>query len=246
MAKTRELKRRIKSIQSTKKITRTMEMVSTSKLKRAQDRVVAARPYAQALSAAIADLLTPELAEQFPLLRRPVSPAQGGPRAAAVLMITSNRGFAGAFNANISRLALKRVRELEGAGHTVSVYAIGKKGSKYFQHVKREVAATRLDIGDRPTAAHALELVTPLIKEYEEGRLASLDVVYANFKSALSTPPAILRVLPVEAGGTVGPGDSGTVNSSAHTIRRTLVLPVIACRSPHRSGYWRNGSSVSP
>ena len=216
MAKTRELKRRIKSIQSTKKITRTMEMVSTSKLKRAQDRVVAARPYAQALSAAIADLLTPELAEQFPLLRRPVSPAQGGPKAAAVLMITSNRGFAGAFNANISRLALKRVRELEGAGHTVSVYAIGKKGSKYFQHVKREVAATRLDIGDRPTAAHALEIVTPLIKEYEEGRLASLDVVYANFKSALSTPPAILRVLPVEAGGTVGPGDSGTGKGITH------------------------------
>ena len=80
MAKTRELKRRIKSINSTKKITRTMEMVATSKLKRAQDRVIAARPYAQALAAAIGDLLTPELAERFPLLRRPQPPAKGGPK----------------------------------------------------------------------------------------------------------------------------------------------------------------------
>src|SRR3954470_22537744 len=189
MAKTRELKRRIKSIQSNKKITRTMEMVSTSQLKRAQDRVISARPYAQALGAAIADLLTPELAERFPLLRQPATPANGGPKAAAILMITSNRGFAGAFNANISRLALQRARALEAEGYTVGVYAVGKKGSKYFQHARRPLPQSRLDIGARPTAAHALELVTPLIAEYEAGRLASLDVVYANFKSALSTPP---------------------------------------------------------
>src|SRR3972149_5538427 len=103
MAKTRALKRRIRSVESTRKITRTMELVATSKLKRAQDRVTAARPYAKALGAAIADLLTPELAERFPLLRRPAPPAKGGPARAAVLLITSNRGLAGAFNANLIR-----------------------------------------------------------------------------------------------------------------------------------------------
>ena len=198
MAKTRELKRRIRSIQSTKKITRTMEMVSTSKLKRAQDRVIGARPYAQALSAAIADLLTPELAERFPLLRQPTSPAQGGPKTAAILVITSNRGFAGAFNANISKLAISRAKELEAQGHAVSFYGVGKKGVRYLQHARRTLALARQDIGDRPTAAHALELVTPLIAEYEAGRLASLDVVYGSFKSALSTPPAMIRVLPIQ------------------------------------------------
>jgi F-type H+-transporting ATPase subunit gamma len=197
MAKTRELKRRIRSINSTRKITRTMEMVATSKLKRAQDRVVAARPYAQALAAAIGDLLTPELAERYPLLRRPLPPAKGGPKTAAVLMITSNRGLAGAFNANVIKLALKRCRELEAQGFTIQFLAVGKKGIKYFQHLKRPLALSRLDIGDKPTAAHALELVGPLIVEYEAGRLASLDVVYAGFKSALSTPPAMLSVLPV-------------------------------------------------
>ena len=79
MAKGRQLKGRIRSVQNTRKITKTMELVATSKLKRAQDRVVAARPYAEALQAVIADLVTPELAEQFPLLRRPAPPSKGLP-----------------------------------------------------------------------------------------------------------------------------------------------------------------------
>ena len=120
MAKTRALKRRIRSVESTRKITRTMELVATSKLKRAQDRVTAARPYAEALGAALADLLTPELAERFPLLRRPAPPARGGPARAAVLLITSNRGLAGAFNANLIRLARRRLEELGEAGMVAS------------------------------------------------------------------------------------------------------------------------------
>jgi len=197
MAKTRELKRRIRSINSTKKITRTMEMVATSKMKRAQDRVVTARPYAQALGAALADLLSPELAERFPLLRNTLPPGKGGPKAAAVVLVTSNRGLAGAFNTNLIKLALQRTRELEGQGYTVELYGVGKKGIKFLQHARRTLKLARLDIGDRPTAAHAMELATPLIAAYEAGQLASVDVVYANFKSALSTPPAMLQVLPV-------------------------------------------------
>jgi F-type H+-transporting ATPase subunit gamma len=198
MAKPRELRRRIKSVESTRKITRTMEMVSTSKLKRAQDRVVAARPYAQALGAVIADLLSPELAERFPLMRRPAPPERGGPRRAALLVITSNRGLAGAFNANLIRAARERDAALKAAGYDVDLYVIGKKAVAYFKFVRRPVALARIDIGDRPTAQHAEELAAPLIAEYEAGRLASLEVVFAHFKSALVTPPEVLRVLPVE------------------------------------------------
>jgi len=198
MAKTRALRRRIRSIESTRQVTRTMEMVSTSKLKRAQDRVVGARPYARALADVIGDLLSPELAERFPLLRRPASPAKGGPARAAVLLITSNRGLAGAFNANLIRMARERVAELEGAGYTVDLLVVGKKAIGYFKFVKRPLALARLDIGDRPTAAHAAELVDPLAARFEGGELASLDVVFAQFKSALATPPTLLRVLPVE------------------------------------------------
>src|SRR5205809_923189 len=96
MPKPRELRRRIKSVQSTRKITKTMELVATSKLKRAQDRVVAARPYAAALAEVIGDLYSPELAERFPLLRQPRDGTAGSQRV-ALLLITSNRGLCGAF-----------------------------------------------------------------------------------------------------------------------------------------------------
>jgi F-type H+-transporting ATPase subunit gamma len=111
MAKGRELKGRIKSVEGTRKITRTMEMVATSKLKRAQDRVVGARPYARALSEVIADLYSPALAEQFPLLRQPAAV-----RRAAVVLITSNRGLAGAFNANLIREARALLARLRRDG----------------------------------------------------------------------------------------------------------------------------------
>src|SRR5207249_8962641 len=109
MAKPRELKRRIRSVQNTRKITKTMELVSTSKLKRAQDRVVGARPYAQALAEVIAELYDPELAEKFPLLRQPGIGGRAGVRRVAVLLITSNRGLCGAFNANLIREARRRM-----------------------------------------------------------------------------------------------------------------------------------------
>jgi F-type H+-transporting ATPase subunit gamma len=210
MAKTRALRRRIRSIESTRQVTRTMEMVSTSKLKRAQDRVVGARPYARALAEVIGDLLSPELAERFPLLRQPAPPSKGGPRRAAVLLITSNRGLAGAFNANLIHLGRDRVSELEAAGYTVDLLVVGKKAISYFKFVRRPLALARLDVGDRPTAEHAAELVEPLIAQFEAGELASLDVVFAQFKSALATPPAVLRVLPVEPRGADAPAQGRT------------------------------------
>ena len=194
MAKARELRRRIKSVQSTRQITRTMEMVSTSKLKRAQDRVVGARPYAAALADVLGELYSPELAEDFPLLRQP----EGGMiRRAAVLLITSNRGLCGAFNANLIREARQRMRELEGAGAQVDLHLVGKKGVSFFRFTKRAAASARSDIGDRPTAAHAAELVEPLMQQFAAGTLDAVDVVFAKFNSAVSTPPTTLRILPV-------------------------------------------------
>ncbi len=193
-----KLRGRIKSVQNTRKITRTMELVATSKLKRAQDRVVAARPYAEALREVLADLVTPELSAQFPLLRRPALPGKGGPTRAAVILVTSNRGLAGAFNSNLIKEARRRIEQLESEGYTVEIHAIGKKGAGFFKYLKRPLAADRQDIGDKPTADHAASVVAPLIEAYEAGGLASVDLVYAKFVSALTTPPTVARILPVE------------------------------------------------
>ncbi|HEX5385120.1 MAG TPA: ATP synthase F1 subunit gamma [Gemmatimonadales bacterium] len=215
MAKGRALKGRSRSVRNTRKITRTMELVATSKLKRAQDRVTAARPYAEALREVIDDLVTPDLAGQFPLLRAPKPPAQGGPRRAAVLLITSNRGLAGAFNSNLIKEARRRIAELEAAGYEVALYGIGKKGIGFFKYLGRPLAGQRTDIGDRPTAEHAAEIVQPLIDAYVAGELASVDLIQARFISALQTPPATVRILPVGADGrTDGQADGRTGGQS--------------------------------
>jgi len=198
MAKPRELKRRIRSVQNTRKITKTMELVSTSKLKRAQDRVVGARPYAQALAQVIGELYSPDLAERFPLLRQPgQSPRGAGVRRDALLLITSNRGLCGAFNANLIREARRRLDELEAQDAHTELHLIGKKGISYFKFTHRNVASQRVDIGDRPTLRHAEELAKPLMDRFAAGDLDAVDIVFAKFNSAVSTPPTTLRILPV-------------------------------------------------
>jgi F-type H+-transporting ATPase subunit gamma len=198
MSKPRELKRRIRSVQNTKKITKTMELVSTSKLKRAQDRVVGARPYAQALADVIGELYTPELAERFPLLRQPGATGRGaGVRRAALLLITSNRGLCGAFNANLIREARRRLDELEAQDAHTELHLVGKKGIGFFKYTKRNIASQRVDIGDRPTLEHARELAAPLMERFAKGDLDAVDIVFAKFNSAVSTPPTTLRILPV-------------------------------------------------
>jgi F-type H+-transporting ATPase subunit gamma len=192
MAKGRELKGRIKTVENTRKITRTMEMVATSKMKRAQDRVVAARPYAQALTDVLANLYSKELADRFPLLRQPTQR-----RRAAVILLTSNRGLAGAFNANLIKEARSTVAQLERDGLAVDLHVVGRKGLGYFRYVGRAIASNRTDIGDRPTAENAAELVNDLMAAFARGELDAVYVIYSQFKSALSAPPTTMQVLPV-------------------------------------------------
>lgn len=196
MAKGSELKGRIKSVENTRKITRTLEMIATSKMKRAQDRVVAARPYARALSDVISSLYSKELEGDFPLLRQPKTAKK-----AAVLLLTSNRGMAGGFNANLIKEARALIARLEGAGATVELHVNGRKGGGYFRYVGRAMATARTDIGDKPTAADAASLVDALMDGYAKGTIDAVYVVCAQYKSALSSPPASERVLPVSPPG---------------------------------------------
>jgi F-type H+-transporting ATPase subunit gamma len=233
MAKGRQLKGRIRSVQNTRKITKTMELVATSKLKRAQDRVIAARPYADALREVIADLYTAELAERFPLLRQPAPPAKGGPNRAALILLTSNRGLAGGFNANLIKEARRRIEQLESGGYTVELHAIGKKGIGFFRYLGRKFAAERQDVGDRPTADHAAEIVAPLIDSYAKGELASVDLVQARFISPLQTPPAAVRILPVEAPATTSAAHDYILAPNAEAILEQL-LPLYVRNAVYR------------
>jgi len=235
MAKPRELKRRIRSVQNTKKITKTMELVSTSKLKRAQDRVVGARPYAQALAEVIGQLYSPELAERFPLLRQPGHTGRGaGVRRAALLLITSNRGLCGAFNANLIREARRRLEELERRDAHTELHLVGKKGVSYFKFTKRNIASQRVDIGDRPTLDHAAEVVNPLMERFANGDLDAVDVVFAKFNSAVSTPPTTLRILPVDPPKSTQGALNYILKPSAEEILKQL-LPLYVQNQMYRA-----------
>jgi F-type H+-transporting ATPase subunit gamma len=214
MPKPRELRRRIRSVQNTRKITRTMELVATSKLKRWQDRVVATRPYAAALGEVIADLYAPELAERFPLLRGPAGP----PRRVGLVLLTANRGLCGAFNANLIRAARQRLEALEAEGAAVELHVLGKKGVSYFRFAKRALASQRTDIGDRPRPEHAAEIAAPLMEQFARGALDAVEIVFAEFRSPISTPAVALRILPVRPPG--GPGGPGTPRRPANYLLR--------------------------
>jgi F-type H+-transporting ATPase subunit gamma len=229
MAKGRELKGRIKSVENTRKITRTMEMVATSKMKRAQDRVVAARPYANSLAEVIANLYTPELAERFPLLRQPATVKK-----AAVIVLTSNRGLAGAFNANLLKEARGLLARLKETGVEPELHVIGKKGLGYFRYVGREVASSRIDVTDRPTAENAAEIVDSLIQRFASAEIDAVYVVYAKFQSALSTPPATQMILPVTPPERTGPQPDYILLPSAEVIL-TQLLPSYVRNSVYRA-----------
>ena len=229
MAKGRELKGRITSFEGMRKITSTMEMVAASKLKRVQDRVVAARPYARALAAVIADLYSPELAEHFPLLRQPKTVKR-----AAVLLLTSNRGLAGGFNSNLIREAQTLKQKLERAGAEVELHVVGKKGTGYFRFLGVTLASSRIDIGDYPTAAQAVELSTPLAEDFRAGTLDAVYVVFAKYNSALSTPPAHELILPVTPPERTGPARDYLLYPDARAILHEL-LPAYVRNAVYRA-----------
>jgi F-type H+-transporting ATPase subunit gamma len=195
VAGARDVKRRIKTVENTRQITRTMELVATSKLKRATDRVHAAKPYGDALSEIVRSLYSPAFAEVYPVLRRPERT-----RRAAVLLLTANRGLAGAFNANLIKEARNVLDELRADGVETELHIAGKKGIAFFRFRGEPIASETVDIGDVPTVADAEGLMGPLRERFEAGDLDAVIVVASEFRSALSTPPARRQVLPIEPG----------------------------------------------
>jgi F-type H+-transporting ATPase subunit gamma len=229
MAKGRELKGRIKTVENTKKITRTMEMVATSKMKRAQDRVVAARPYASSLTDVISSLYNAELAERFPLLRQPAQVKK-----AAVILLTTNRGMCGGFNANLLREARGLLSTLREQGVEPELHVVGRKGIGYFRYIGQTLAVSRTDITDRPTAEDAASLVDALMAQFVSGAIDAVYVVYANFKSAIATPPSTLKVLPVDPPARKGQMPDYLLYPSADAIV-TELLPAYVRNAIYRA-----------
>jgi len=193
VANARDVKRRIKTVDNTRQITRTMELVATSKLKRATDRVAAATPYASALREIVGSLYAPAFAERFPLLRRPEQEQR-----VAVLLMTANRGLAGGFNANLIKEARQVIEGFRAKGVEPELHIAGKKGIAYFRFRGQKIFTSDTSVGDVPTIEDAERLVAPLRDRFVDGELDGVYLVASKYRSALSTPPGTTKLLPIE------------------------------------------------
>jgi F-type H+-transporting ATPase subunit gamma len=191
MANIRLIRRRIKGIQSTAKITRAMEMIATSKMRKAQERGLAGRPYAEKIMQVMADLaaLRREGEEMHPLLQaRPV-------KKIGILHITPDRGMCGGLNTNINRTAASFILEQEVP---VSLVAVGRKGRDFMRRFGREIRAEFINLGDRPGWLDTLPISRIIIDDYTSGEIDRVYLVYPQFISTMVQKPTILQILPVE------------------------------------------------
>lgn len=218
MAGARDVKRRIKSVENTRQITRTMELVATSKLKRATDRVYAARPYANALNEIVQGLYSPALSERYPILRRPERIER-----AAILLLTANRGLCGGFNSNLIKQARGLMNELRGQGIETELHIAGKKAVAYFRFRGEPMETMRTDIGDAPTVEDAESLVGPIRDKFESGEIDALYLVSSEFKSAMSTPPHTEQILPIEGDPEAPSADTFILSPSGDMILERIL-----------------------
>ncbi len=189
----RQLRRRIKSVQSTQKITRAMEMIAASRIMKAQRRVLQARPYAEQIHEVIKGLAVANEVREHPLLTQ--HPDVGR---VAVLVNTSDRGLAGAYNANVLKVAEATIREEEQAGREVELYVVGRKGAGYFTYRGRRATRTWEGLTDEPTMEGATGVAQTAMERYASGELERVWLVYTDFKSALTQAPVRMELLPVK------------------------------------------------
>jgi F-type H+-transporting ATPase subunit gamma len=214
MASLKALKMRIGSVKSTQKITKAMKMVAAAKLRRAQDAAEAGRPYAQRLESVVASLASKvTVSESSPKLLA----GTGKDQVHLLVVATSDKGLAGAFNTNIARLARKHARDLTLAGKTVKIYTIGRKGRAVLNREFRANMVHGLEPGDlgKLTFADARGYADDLVARYEAGEYDVATLFYANFKSVLTQEPTAQQIIPVAP--TIA-GATGDVTSGGAAI----------------------------
>jgi F-type H+-transporting ATPase subunit gamma len=192
MANLRDIQKRITSTQSTRQITRTMEMVATARIKRAQSRIESARPYALAMMEVLGNVARYVAGASHPLLEE-----HDERKRVLVIAITSDRGLCGAFNSNILRLSEGIVREETSHGRVADVIAVGKKAIGYFRYRGVEPVAAYRDISDKPTFTDAHSIAAHVIDAYVAGEVDAVQIVFNRFKNVADQVPEVHDLLPI-------------------------------------------------
>jgi F-type H+-transporting ATPase subunit gamma len=194
MANRRVLVKRRKSVRNIRKITRTMQLIATARFQAAFNRAMATKPYTQKLAELVADLSRAAGSVDHPLLQT----HDDVPRSALVV-ITSDRGLAGGYNANVLRAAITHLDELKERGVETDVHMVGKKGSNYFRFLRRAMGEQTSGIGDKPRFEQVEPIANALMERFIRGEIASVHVAYMRFHSAGVQRPAVVQLLPLSA-----------------------------------------------
>jgi F-type H+-transporting ATPase subunit gamma len=223
MASQRDIRRRIGAVRNIKQITRAMQFVAASKLKRAQDATLAARPYSDKLDEVLADLATVLGGEDHPLLAE----REGGKR--LIVLITTDRGLAGPLNTNTIRFAAREITEHPG---DLTVVTVGRKGRDAMRRAGVPLEAHFAGFGDRPSFADVIPLARLITDDFLAGTIGRVDIVYSRFVTTLTQRPERYQLLPIQPSeDTTGiPGNQFIFEPSAAAVLQQLLPRYVATR----------------
>ena len=223
MPSQREIRRRITSVRNIKQITRAMQFVAASKLKRAQDATLQSRPYAAKIDEVLADLAAVLGGEDHPLLAQ----REGGTR--LIVLLTSDRGLAGSLSTNVIR---KASEEITATGGELKVVTVGRKGHAAMRRAHVPIAATFDGYGERPAFSSVIPLARLLTDDYITGTYSRIDLIYPRFVSTLVQRPAVERLLPVEPSEDSDgiPGNQFIFEPNPDEVLRQLLPRYVATR----------------
>jgi len=192
MAGSREIRNKIKSVQNTRKITKAMEMVAASKMRRAQERMRHARPYGEKIRNVAA-----HIARANPEYRHPYLVDRDSVKRVGIIVVTADKGLCGGLNTNVLRLALASIREWEAAGEEVEACAIGNKGLGFLQRLGAKVISQVTGLGDRPNMEKLIGAVKVMLDGYTTDRFDRLVIFYTHFLNTMKQEPVMEQLLPL-------------------------------------------------
>jgi F-type H+-transporting ATPase subunit gamma len=210
MAGMKEIRGKIKSVQNTRKITKAMEMVAASKMRRAQERMRAARPYADK----VRDIAA-HMSRSNPEYRHPFMVSNEGAKQAGMILVTTDKGLCGGMNTNVLRAALQKFKELEGHGKTIEATAIGTKGLGFLNRLRAKVVSNVVHLGDTPHLEKLIGAVKVQLDMYSEGKISAVYLAYTRFVNTMKQEAVIEQLLPLSADQFERKEDEGTVPSTS-------------------------------
>jgi F-type H+-transporting ATPase subunit gamma len=194
MAAGKEIRGKIKSVENTKKITKAMEMVAASKMRKAQDRMRSARPYSDKIRNIAA-----HLSQANPEYTHPFLVTQDSAKKVGIIVVTTDKGLCGGMNTNVLRALTSKLRELEGQGKKVETVAIGNKGFGFLNRIGAKVVSHAVQLGDTPHLEKLIGPVKVLLDAYQEGQLDAVYITYTKFINTMKQEPMMVQLLPLSS-----------------------------------------------